>query len=329
MTTWDLSDADVTAVVESAVRAPSVHNSQPWRFRFDPSFIDVFLDEGRLLPAGDPSGRAARLSCGAAAYTLGLALAVRGTPAEILVRPVPGDPALLARLIAAPPRPATPLERRLHAAVPRRHSNRRPFADQPVPIAARSELIAAAAAEGGWLDLVIGSTAIDATAALVRVADATLNQNPAYRAELRAWTRSDPASPDGVSAAAGGPAPQPDELLARRDFGGEHRPDLRDYEREPLIGALGVPGERPVDEVRAGMCLQRVLLTATDLGLATSMFSQPVDVPSVREQLRLALGRPHAPQMVLRFGYAVRQAASARRDTTDVMEGTNTYARRD
>jgi nitroreductase len=317
---WDLDGPQFTELVELAIRAPSVHNTQPWRFRYDPRGIDVLVDEDRLLPASDPSGRAAHLSCGAAAYTCQLALAMRGTPAEILVRPTPAEPPLLARLIPARPRPPTPLERRLHVAVPRRHSNRHPFADEPVPVAARSELISAATAEGGWLDLIIGSTAIDATAALVRTADTLLNQNPAYRRELRAWTRSDPNAPDGVPAGAGGPAPRPDELLARRDFGGSERPGLRDYEREPLIAALGVAGERPADEVRAGLCLQRVLLTATDLGLATSMFSQPIDVPAVREELRLALGRRYAPMMLLRFGYPVRLATSARRPVHEVMD---------
>jgi hypothetical protein len=83
---------------------------------------------------------------------------------------------------------------------------------------------------------------------------------------------------------------------------------------------LGTPGERAADEIRAGVCLQRVLLTATDLGLAASMFSQPIDVPAVREELRLALGRPHAPMMLLRFGYAIRLATSGRRPVHDVLD---------
>jgi hypothetical protein len=50
------------------------------------------------------------------------------------------------------------------------------------------------------------------------------------------------------------------------------------------------------------------------------MFSQPIDVAPVREQLRLALRRPYPPQMVIRFGYAVEPAASPRRPVTDVID---------
>jgi nitroreductase len=317
--TWNLDSEAAAALVGEAVLAPSVHNSQPWRFRITPATIDVLLDPDRVLPVSDPTGRAARVSCGAALYNLRLALAVRGNPAEVTIRPAFAEPHLLARLTPARARPPKPLEQRLHAAIPRRHSNREPFADEPVPVAVRAELIEAAHAENGWLDLILGSTAIDATAALIRTADTLLNQNPAYQEELRAWARTDPTALDGVHAAAGGPAPGPGELLARRDFGGPERPTIRDYEREPLVAALGVHGERAADEIRAGMCLQRVLLTATDHGLASSMFSQPIDVPTVREQLRLALGRPYPPQLLLRFGYAVHLATSARRPAEDTI----------
>jgi hypothetical protein len=70
------------------------------------------------------------------------------------------------------------------------------------------------------------------------------------------------------------------------------------------------------------MALQRVLLTATDLGLACSMFIQPTDIPTMRERLRAAVGRNDNPQVLLRFGYAVRLAPTGRRPATDVITPT-------
>ena len=69
---WD--EATFAAAVADAVWAPSIHNSQPWRFRRTGHGIEVRVDECRLLPASDPEGRAARVSCGAAACNLGLVL---------------------------------------------------------------------------------------------------------------------------------------------------------------------------------------------------------------------------------------------------------------
>jgi nitroreductase len=316
---WDLDHATFAALVADATRAPSLHNSQPWRFRCLPGAIDVLLDPDRALAVSDPTGRAARVSCGAAVYNLQLALAAHSTPAAVAVRPDRQCDALVARLTPLPHRPPTPLELRLHAAIRRRHTNRHPFADTPIPTAVRVELASAARDASGWLDFVVGGPAIDTIARLTREADSILGRDPRYRAELNAWTRASADAADGVSAVAGGPAPHPYELLARRDFGGPELPTTHDQEREPFIAALGTFGDWPADQVRAGMVLQRVLLTATDLGLASSLFSQPIDVPAVREQLRLAIGRRDHPQMLLRFGYAAKQPHSNRRPVDDVI----------
>ena len=318
MTNW-LAPADFATVVEAATRAPSMHNTQPWRFRLQPGYLDLLADPDRQLPQADASGWAARLGCGAALFNLRLALAARGAPASVALYPDRDEPHLVARLTPEVPRPPTPTELRLYRAIPRRHSNRAPFRETPVPVEVRAELIAAARAEQAWLDLLLGPVAVEATAALVQSADRILRGDGAYQAELNSWTRSDSPAVDGVPASAGGPAPRPDTLLPGRDFGGAELPGHRDFERDPLLAVVGGAGDWPADQVQVGQALQRVLLTATDLGLAASMFSQPIEVPAVREQLRLALGRSAPPQMLLRFGYAIPAPASPRRSVADVV----------
>jgi nitroreductase len=320
MTTWILTDTQFAAAVATAVRAPSIHNSQPWRFQLATDGIDLRLDPDRVLPVADPTGRAARISCGAALYNLRLALAVRGTPAQVTLRPDPHDHHLLARLTPAAPRPATPQETRLHAAIAHRHTNRDPYADTAVEAVVQNQLATAARTEGAGLLLITTPVGVETIAAIVRSADETLNRDEAYLAELRAWTRTNQDAADGVPTTAGGPAPNPDQLLARRDFGGAE--SHREFERDPLLGVLCSHGDHPADDLTAGMALQRVLLTATDLGLACSMFTQPTDVPAMREQLRAALGRHDNPQVLLRFGYAVRPVPTGRRPATDVITPT-------
>ena len=77
-----------------------------------------------------------------------------------------------------------------------------------------------------------------------------------------------------------------------------------------------------MDQLVAGYALQRVLLTLTDLGLASSMFSQPIEVKAAREQLRIALGRFGCPQMVLRVGYGDDGPATPRRPVADVVDAS-------
>lgn len=306
--------------VEAAVRAPSLHNSQPWRFRRTTDSIEVLADASRGLPSADPSGWAMRIACGAATFNLRLALAVSGHPMDVRWRPLRADPAVMAVLTPAAPRLVSPLEQRLYRAIPRRHSNRTPFWPQPVPAEATARLVEAARIEAAWLDLVSGVAAVAAVAEISQAANRVLNRDAHYVAELAAWTRPDETANDGVPALAGGPSAEPQDLFPQRPFGERPRAPGRDFESEPLVAVLGTAGDLPTDQLTAGHALQRVLLTVTDLGLAASMLSQPIEVASAREQLRLALGRYGTPQMVLRVGYGQQGVTTTRRDPSEVID---------
>jgi nitroreductase len=308
------------AAVAAAIRAPSMHNTQPWRFRIRGEALEVRADPRRQLRAADPHGWAVRIACGAAIFNARLAFAVAGRPADVQLRPEVDQPDLLARLTAGRPRPPTPWETALHAAIARRHSNRRPFHPEPVPTSSRQELIRAAQEEGAWLELLTGRAALEAVAEVVRTADAVLQRDDAYAAELAAWRRDNEGASDGVPAAAGGPSPEPYDLLPARDFGGRARAPGRDFETDPLVAVLGTAGDTVPDQLVAGQALQRVLLTATEQRLAASMLSQPIEVPAAREQLRVVLGRGGTPQMLLRIGYGQPGYPTARRPVGEVLD---------
>jgi nitroreductase len=306
--------------VETAALAPSMHNSQPWRFRLRDDTIEIHVDPDRVPALGDPTWRGARIACGAALFNLRLALRAQELTPIVSVCPKPAAPTLVARVGAGEHRPANPEERELFAAIPKRHSNRYPFLSTPVPVEHRARLRAAAQKETGWLDFLLGPAAIDTIGELVRLADRTLTAEPAYRAEVASWTRyGGKPAPDGVPEAAAGPAPRPWELLARRAFG-TGRPSAREYEAEPTIGVLGSLSDSPADQVAAGQALQRVLLTLTRYGLVASLLSQPIELPVIREELRIGLGRYGPPQIVLRIGYGTAGATSSRRPVEQIVD---------
>jgi nitroreductase len=315
-----ISHHDFHAAVGSAILAPSLHNSQPWRFRLAGEQVHVLADPARTPPVADASGWAIRIACGAATYNLALALAVAGQPMRVQWRPDPTERHLVATLRPEPPQPPTPWQERLFRAIPNRHSNRRPFRSQPVPPEARIAMMQAAAGEGSWLELVVGRIPVAAVGAITHAADRVLQRNPAYATELASWTRRAGAPLDGVPAGAGGFSAEPQDLLPQRPFSDLVRLPGKDFEEEPLIAVLGTAGDGPGDHLHAGYALQRVLLTITDHGLASSMLSQPIEVPSAQEQLRIALGRYGTPQMVLRVGYGDPTTATPRRPVGDVID---------
>jgi nitroreductase len=309
---------DLGPAAAAAVRAPSMHNSQPWRFRLRDGGIDVCIDRDRL-PAIPASEWAARISCGAAIFNLRLALAVAGRPAVVRLRPYPLGADVAAHLVPDDGRPPNGLERTLYDAIERRHSNRAPFWATPVPGDVRFRLVKAARAENAWLEMVIGASAVSAVAEIANAANRVLDRERGYADDLNRWIRHDPAG-DGVYVGAAGYAAEPQDLLPQRAFGGRTRAPGRDYEAEPLVAVLGSAGDTEADQVTAGQALQRVLLTATDVGLSVSMLSQPIEVATAREQLRLALGRYGIPQMVLRVGYGQPGFPSPRRDVAEFID---------
>jgi nitroreductase len=316
MTTYD--PADLHRAAAAAVRAPSLHNSQPWFFQLRDGGVEIVADRSRQLAVADSGGWAVGIACGAATLNARLALAVNGTPAEVALRPYGNGSYVIARLTPGPARPPTYLEQDLFAAVARRYSNRRPFWPNPVPPELRVRLIEAARAEGAWLELLVGMTALSGFAEIVQSADRVLRRDFDYQAEMAGWIHAD-AAPDGVPVAAGAPVGEPQDLLPQRSFSERRRGPGHDFEPEPLVAILGSGADQPVDQIVAGLALQRVLLTATDAGLASSMISQPIEVPAARDQLRRSLGRRGAPQMTLRIGYGSPGRPTPRRNLAEVI----------
>ncbi|MEU4236774.1 nitroreductase family protein [Actinoplanes sp. NPDC026619] len=299
--------------VRAATAAPSLHNSQPWRFRIDGPAIDVFAEPGRRLQVIDPLGREQLMSVGAAVFTLRLAIRQAGYRTESALFPEPGVPDLVARVVVSHPAAANPAVEALYAAIPHRHTNRWPFAQTAVPADALEHLADAARREGATL-AVAGPTARNAILGLAQEAERRLHELPGYRAELARWT-GDAVRYDGVPAQVAGPWDAL-ESMPVRDFGATLPRRTASFEPYPTLLTLATHGDRPADWVRAGQALQRALLTATWLDLATTPISQPVEIPAVRE----VLAGPYA-QLVLRVGYGRRAPGSSpRRPVSDVLD---------
>ncbi|MBX6356309.1 MAG: nitroreductase family protein [Micromonosporaceae bacterium] len=304
--------------LRAAIQAPSIHNTQPWLFRLRTGALDVLADRRRQLRALDPDGRALHVSIGAALLNLQVALHARGWASRLLLLPDPGQRDLCATVTITRSTPPSPLGRALAAAIGRRHSNRRPFAPVPVPDADLTALVAAAMAEDASL-LVPDPSTRQGVLALVRAADRQQRSDGRYRTELAAWTFPVRGQADGVPPSCSGPRPD-QARVPLRDFGlvhDGHRKSAR-FERAPTIAVLYSRGDEPADWLRAGMALQRVLLTATARGLATTLMTQPVEIPSLRAHL-VAPHEPRIAQAVLRLGYARPVPATPRRTVASVL----------
>ncbi|MFF5342327.1 Acg family FMN-binding oxidoreductase [Streptomyces althioticus] len=293
-------------LLAAAVAAPSIHNTQPWRFGFDlgSRSVTVHADRSRSLALADPDGRALYLSVGAAVFNLRVAAAHLGWQPAPHLLPDPHDPDLLATVRLTVPATAPPDHRTLYAAVARRHSSRMPFTGRPVPEPVVAEMVAGARAEGAHLYV----PDIPGTRRLLRVTSAAELRNAAdmaRTAESRAWVAPPGASPYGIPCTTVRPLDAAGRM-PMRDFTGRPpvpgRPRMR-FERHAQVALLWTAGDRPHDWLRAGQALEHALLVATAHGVRTSLLHQAMEWPDLREAMRAPSVRGCSPQVLIRFGY--------------------------
>jgi len=314
-----LGPAQIESALEAASLAPSVHNTQPWRFRVLRDRIELHPDPGRALAATDPEDRELRLSCGAALYNLRLALQSLGV--RPLVSMVPGHdaPGALAVVRRGGTIKIDEEHRALLEAVPRRRTNRRPFREVAVDPRQRHALVRAAELERSWLHVVTTPEERSRLKHFVRRAHEIQLGDEAVQAELAAMTGTRPGAVDGVPPASAGVRPEMQDEWAFRDFQGPERHPGKDYESDPLVVVLCSFYDSPLGDLQAGQAMQRVLLTATTHGLSASFLSQPVEVRRVREDLRRALGGMLVPQTLLRVGFSTPVPATPRRSVAELL----------
>jgi hypothetical protein len=320
-----------------ATLAPSVHNTQPWRFVLGQRSIELHANWTRQLRVLDPSGRQLIISCGCALFNARVALAAAGFEAQIERLPDRTQPDLLARLTLpealealeqASTRAVAPLTGSiadLDPLIELRQTNRRQFTEDPVPADVVEALIEAARAEGAELFEIDREEHRLIAASLSQQADRQQNADPAYRAELRAWTTADPLRRDGVPA------------LAVPHVNGSSHDDfpIRDFDTtgvgwlpvetrsgiDQCLLLLGTAQDSPRAWLQAGEALERILLEVTRRGLAASPLTQVIEVPRTRAALQEELGLRMIPHILLRVGRAPKTPASRRLQLVSMLSG--------
>ena len=314
-------------LIEMAGRAPSVHNTQPWRFKVSEDAIELYADTSRQL-LEDPAGREMLISCGAALYGLRLGIRSLGCRPEVELFPEPAG-RRLARVRAGRPAPMTSLERQLLQAVPHRHTHRGPFEPRPLPAGLVARLRYDATAEGATLRVIEAEAECQKLTAILAVWSRVQDLYPASRAgvhsraETQRWTReADSEARDGVPAHAF-PAVTGRETgrLPQRDFDLGRGLGLLPSggPPAPVTAILVTAGDNEEDWLCAGQALQRLLLRATSKWVFANLQTQPLQDTSVRAQIRSSLTLPGSPQILLQLGVARATHPTARRPAAELI----------
>ncbi|OLF07412.1 hypothetical protein BLA60_28040 [Actinophytocola xinjiangensis] len=316
----------VRQAIELATRAPSVHNTQPWRWQVDDhATIRLFADRTRQVPVTDPDGRDLVLSCGAALHHLRVALAALGWTGVVRRLPDPTDASLLA-VVGARRRVPGRDDLGLADAIRRRQTDRRRYSWWPMPPEYLQVLADAAAGEGGHACVVTDPAARFHLAGAIAQAAVVQESNPDYAVEMAIWSGRRPGSDDGVLAASVPLVNDAATTPRQRAFshGTLAQPTRKRYGELASMLVVATPGDDRLAHLRAGEATSAVLLHAARLGIATCPMSQPLEIADTRRTVqREVLGGEAVPQLLIRLGWAPPDAApiprSPRRDLDDVL----------
>ncbi|HEY7596116.1 MAG TPA: NAD(P)H nitroreductase [Actinophytocola sp.] len=296
----------VLGAIDLANRAPSVHNTQPWRWLLGAESIHLMADHDRKLRVIDPDGRDLLLSCGAALNHLRVALAALGWRTVVHRIPNPSDPTHLAAVEMHAQEPSEDAIA-LAGAIPHRHTDRRRFSSWPVPDGHLDLMVRRAGKAGA---LLVPVTEPATRRLLTRaIDDAARRQQdqPGYTTELALWSGRSRAADDGVLAASALPGRNRHGDTTMRAFHDGALAEAETGRGEDDGGELLVLAtllDDPASVLRAGEAASLAMLTATDLGLANCPLSQPLEVAGTRAAIRdQVLDGAAYPQLVLRAGW--------------------------
>ncbi|MGH3739228.1 MAG: nitroreductase [Micromonosporaceae bacterium] len=265
-----------------ALHAPSVHNTQPWHWRVTGDRLELYGDQRWRLDVADPSGRLLLLSCGAALHHARVALRGMGYLPAVRRFRDRDEPGLLATVTVDRQIAVTGPAAALLGAILARQTDRRPFADVPLPESAVTALRQAAASEGAWLHLLSAEQATTLLAAAEQ-AETVEFADRHYRQELASWTRRELGASEGIPATA----------LPPRGDG---------YPRSGSYAVLYGNGDRPISWLHAGEALSAVWLAALVNGLCLQPLSVVIEVPAARATLHRMLYGMGSPYLALRIG---------------------------
>lgn len=311
-------------LVQLACRAPSLHNSQPWRLVAEGGELRLFFAAHRTPHATDRGGREALIGCGALLDHLRVAAAAAGWDAEVAHFPNPNDLDHLATIEFHRSELVTDAARARADAMLARRTDRLPFtAPAGWPVIER--LLLDAVDPSLATLYVLPDSARDEVAEASRLAESMRRYDNAYQAELHWWTAPFEVA-DGVPYSSLPSAAERSRVDVARTFP-LSGPDGRRPEVESdhaVIAVLSTSGTDQRASLGCGEALSAVLLEATLAGLATCPVTHITELPAGRDILRALTGGSEDPQVLIRLGTVPASEelppVTPRRPLSDVLE---------
>lgn len=312
--------------VTLAARAPSLHNSQPWRWVAEGPALQLWADPPLLMHATDRTGRELILSCGAVLDHLRVAMAVAGWHSNTERFPDLDDPDHLATLRFQPMETLTEAYRLRADAIGRRHTDRLPFG-APAAWPALWSLLCSAVGPFDVLLDVVADADRPRLAEASQLTETLRRYDTSYMSELRWWTSPFETGATHVPESAlvsSSEAARVDVARAFPPAGGGHRRATLGHDRSKILVVSTRYDDTALDVLRCGEAMSAVLLECTVAGMATCTLTHMTEIPVSRDVIAEVVGTVGRPQLLIRVGCSLRNdhhvQRTSRRPAAEILE---------
>ncbi|KKC04711.1 Acg family FMN-binding oxidoreductase [Mycobacterium nebraskense] len=307
-----------------ACRAPSVHNSQPWRWVTEAGALRLFVDRHRAIPATDYSGREVILSCGAVLNHLCVAMTAAGWEPKVERFPDSNDPGQLASVTFSPLEHVTEAQHRRAEAILQRRADRLPLGRPTYWDMFEPTLRGTFDDTQVTLDVLpdeVRPLLVEAS----QLTEELRRDDLYYHAELDWWTSSFVLA-EGMPPSALASDKESWRVDVARSFPIRSHADRRGEVKADWakILVLSTPEDTRSDVLLCGEVLSTVLLECTMAGMATCPLTHLIELDESRDIVRELVGRRGEPQVLIRVGIAPPMEqlppATPRRRLGDVLQ---------
>ncbi|MDN5215922.1 nitroreductase family protein [Fulvivirgaceae bacterium BMA12] len=318
---WDLSMQDfIEKLIEYAAKAPSGHNTQPWKFAYYKNIVKIFPDYSRSLPVVDEDNHALFISLGCAVENLIVAAGHFGYLAKVDYFPsYENNECIRVKLEEGTIDP----DNRLFEAIDKRQSTRSQYNGRNIPAEDVSALLSTLHYEGVKSLIFNKKQEIIPLIEFVRQGSSKQFSNKTFKNELLSWVRFNAkaaeATCDGLRSATMGSPAVPSWLgkliITLLTPSGEAKRAEKLIKSAAALMIFIAEADDKRNWINLGRTFERVALTATALGIKHSHLNMPCEEVEIRNKLAryLGLSNKQQPLLLIRLGYADFMPYSFRR----------------
>jgi hypothetical protein len=315
---------DFLEMIKFATKAPSGHNTQPWKFRISEKSIEILPNFIKSLPMVDENNRELYISLGCALENLCITAQYLGYDYEIVSKDAQGITINLAKISSG-------IENTLFSEIEKRQTNRSNYKNQKIPDETIRYLENIVIQPNTHIYFAkIGEEFADSLTQYILKGNEIQMTDDNFKEELISWMRFNKGeikkTQDGLAYNAMG-FPAIPRFLGRPIVGGYLKPnkqnesDLKKINSSSHLVLFTTENNTVNEWIDLGRTLEKFLLEATKLNIANAYLNPPCEIEILANEIKNTSPiNQEYPTILLRIGYAEQMPYSPRISVENLIE---------